>query len=346
MSKITNPITEASVSCGFYNSLGDRKYDATQMSSIFSGIIRDGIFASIGDCLVVKADSGNVVSVGVGKAWFNNTWTQNDSLLYIDCGIADSVYGRIDAIVLEINSSPSVRDNFIKVIHGIPSSAPVKPELVHTSYIHQYALAYITRPADYEGANSIVAADIENAVGTKETPFISGILETINLDVLLGQWRGELDRFVESEKKDVDAFITNQEADFKNWYNETTELMQNVADEIRAWSEAMKDIMLSDNVAATILAELSADEIERYLVSGLNDGETVISEDGRTMTTTDSAGRKLMKTFTSNFLTCTDTLIGTNGGILGRRIRDFSVDGLTINSSMEVLYDPSTTINN
>ena len=37
------------VSYGFYNSLnGDRKYNARHMSMIFDGIIRDGVFMSIG----------------------------------------------------------------------------------------------------------------------------------------------------------------------------------------------------------------------------------------------------------------------------------------------------------
>lgn len=343
MSKMTNPITEASVSCGFYNSLGDRKYDATQLSSIFSGIIRDGIFASIGDCLVVRADSGNIVNVGVGKAWFNDTWTHNDSVLSVDCGAADTLYARYDAIVIEVNSSPTVRDNFIKVIHGTPSSFPVKPTLVNTEYIHQYALCYIYRPADYDGVKSIDAADIENMVGTKETPFISGILETVDLDMLLGQWRGELDRFINSEKEDITEFMDNQESEFRVWYNETTELMQNVANEISVWSEEIKNVMLSDNVAASILANLSADEIERFLVSGLNDGETIISPDGTTMTTTDSSGRKLIKTFTNNFMTATTVLVGTEGGVLGRLVKNFSADGLAINSTMEVLYDPGET---
>ena len=38
-----------SVTSGFFNSLnGDRRYNAEQMSSIFDGIINDGIFANIG----------------------------------------------------------------------------------------------------------------------------------------------------------------------------------------------------------------------------------------------------------------------------------------------------------
>ena len=39
-----------SVTYGFYNSIkGDRKYNALEMSSIFDGIIVDGVYMSIGD---------------------------------------------------------------------------------------------------------------------------------------------------------------------------------------------------------------------------------------------------------------------------------------------------------
>lgn len=45
-----------SVTYGFYNSLnGDRKYNAEQVSSLFDGLIIDGVFASIGTAFAVKA---------------------------------------------------------------------------------------------------------------------------------------------------------------------------------------------------------------------------------------------------------------------------------------------------
>ena len=44
---------------GFYNSQnGDRMYDATDISSIFDGIIKDGVFMSIGDAFIVSAAIG------------------------------------------------------------------------------------------------------------------------------------------------------------------------------------------------------------------------------------------------------------------------------------------------
>lgn len=358
MSKITNPKTEASVTCGFYNSLGDRKYDAIQMSSIFNGIINDGIFASIGDCFVTKADSGTIVNVGTGKAWFDSTWTQNDAILPVDCGAADTLLYRIDAIVIEVNSDPTVRDNFIKVVKGDLTAADLKaetskpwskhaarPTLSDSDLVKQHVLCYIRRKPDPDGTLSINQDDIENMVGTQETPFITGLLEVISVDELLGQWRSDLDRFVASEKNDIDTFMTTQETEFTEWYNETTELMQNVANEISSWSEEIKSDMNSD-LATTFLMKQSTEEIQRLLVSGLNDGVTIISEDGTTITSTDSLGRKLVRTFTNNFLTCTSVLIGTEGGEIGRLVKNFSSDGLTINSEMTVLYDPGVVIVN
>ena len=59
-----------SVTYGFYNSLnGDRKYNAEQISSIFDGLIVDGVFASIGTAFSVKAAGGLTINVGIGKAY-------------------------------------------------------------------------------------------------------------------------------------------------------------------------------------------------------------------------------------------------------------------------------------
>ena len=95
MSKLTNPESESSISCGFYNTLeGDahpRRYDALQMSSIFDGVIKDGIFMSIGDHFTVTASNpvSRTVIVGTGKCWFKHTWTENDAPFYIECTESD-----------------------------------------------------------------------------------------------------------------------------------------------------------------------------------------------------------------------------------------------------------------
>ena len=213
MSRITNPDTEYYVTCGFFNSdsTGTRKYDAMDFSKLFDGMVTDGVFASIGDCLIVKAGSGTTVNVGTGKCWFDRTWTLNDDILPITCDDSETLLNRIDAIVLEVNTSQSVRDNCFKYVKGTPASEPKKPSLINTEFVHQHALCYITRPA---GSTEITQANIENVIGTNETPFITAILQTVSLDELLGQWRTQLDEFVAQEELDIEDFIAKNEEEY------------------------------------------------------------------------------------------------------------------------------------
>lgn len=162
------------VSSGFFNSLnGDREYNARQFGALFDGIITDGVFINIGDALNVTAGTGNAVSVGSGKAWFNWAWVFNDAPLVLNLNPAHILLDRYDAVVVEINDEDAVRNGDIKVITGIASSMPQFPEMTHTETIHQYPLAYIFRPAD---SNGVLQSQIIDKRGTEECPFASGIM--------------------------------------------------------------------------------------------------------------------------------------------------------------------------
>ena len=194
------------VTYGFYNAINhDRLYDAIQMSSIFDGIIRDGIFSTIGDTMIVTApEDGMYVNVGSGRAWFNHTWTLNDTAYPIEAEQAEVVLDRIDAVILEVNSSAEVRANSIKFLKGTPSSNPVKPTLTHNAEVNQYALAYVRIRA---GQTTILQSDIENAVGTDETPFITGVLQQVSIETLLKQWEAEFTNFQDTSTTEFDAWF-------------------------------------------------------------------------------------------------------------------------------------------
>lgn len=184
------------VTYGFYNSLNkDRVYNAEQMSSIFNGIITDGVFASIGGSLMPIAGTGMQVVVKTGKCWFNSTWTLNDALLPLDIPAADVSLTRIDAVVVEINSAISTRANTIKVVKGTPSANPVKPTLANTETLHQYALGYVTVGA---GVTSITADKIEVNVGKTTCPFITSVLQQTDITALFNQWDAEFNTWFEN----------------------------------------------------------------------------------------------------------------------------------------------------
>lgn len=329
-----------SVSSGFFNSLnGDRKYNAAQMSAIFDGLIIDGVFASIGTAFAVKAAGGLTVNVGIGKAWFDHTWTVNDSILPMTAPEAEVLLDRIDAVVLEVNGMESVRNNTIKFVKGNPSSAPSRPTLTNEGNVHQYPLCYIYRKY---GTAVINQADITPMVGTESTPFVTGILQTISLDELLGKWQDELDRFTDARSKEVDDWIAQEESDFTAWFNkmkadlqqEQTVLDQWIASEqadFLAWYNQMKD-QLGEDAAGNLQNQINKDEIKRILLVGFEDGTKEFSEDGTVITSTASDGRILTKTFTNGFLTMTSVLKSAAGAEVARAVKTFNADGSLIST--------------
>ena len=85
-----------------------------------------------------------------------------------------------------------------------------------------------------------------------------------------------------------------------------------------------------------ITGTLESDSIEYILASGLDDGVKNISDDGTIITTTDSSGRTLTKTFSNNFLTSTSVLTDENGDELGTLVKKLSYNSSKCETT---LYD-------
>lgn len=182
-----------SVTSGFFNSVnGDRRYNAEQFSAIFDGIIRDGVFASVGHAFSVSSAANNSVAVNAGRAWFDHIWIHNDAVLVVGLGEANAIYDRYDAVVIEVNKEETVRSADIKVVTGTAATNPAKPTLNTYGAVKQYPIAYIRRKA---GATSVSASDIEYVVGSSACPLVTGILEVISNEAVLAQWRGEFDEW-------------------------------------------------------------------------------------------------------------------------------------------------------
>lgn len=232
-----------SFASGFFNSVDhDRLYDATDISRLFDGLIRDGIFASIGDCFVVKQSNQMNVTVGTGRAWFNHTWSYNDALYPVTIPPSEILMDRIDAIVLEINSVEAVRANSIKLIKGTPSSTPTKPALTNAKEVHQYPLAYVKVGKE---VTSIRQADIENCVGTSACPFVTGILEVISIEQLIPQWKDILNRFVEENTANFNTWMNGEKQDYQAWLTaakkEITDWQATSKSDYQKWYDSIKN---------------------------------------------------------------------------------------------------------
>lgn len=204
-----------SLTFGFYNSVnGDRRYDAVQMSSLFDGIIRDGVFMSIGDKLMVTANTGMSVVVGSGRAWFDHTWTNNDAPFALEVPASEVLLNRMDAVVLEVNSLSEVRGNAIKIVKGTPASSPAAPIMVNTTGVRQYPLAYLYVPAL---ATTVTQGNITNKVGSADCPFITGVLSVVNTEALIVQWGAQWTEWINATKQAEDIWTADKHAEFLAW---------------------------------------------------------------------------------------------------------------------------------
>lgn len=212
-----------SVTFGFYNSKnGDRVYDATQMSSLFSGIIRDGVFANYpaqNQHLTVSAGpavSGHpTVDIGPGRAWFNGTWTDNSSTLSLQLAAADNVQDRYDAIVLEVNTtnnadntvSPAVpgRSNGFVVVAGTPGGN--YPTVSSSDGIYRYVLAYVKVA---HGASTVSSLDYK--VGTTVPYIVNAVQETWSATDLINNWNSQWAAYLSSLDGNFATYLSGKDA--------------------------------------------------------------------------------------------------------------------------------------
>lgn len=276
-------------SYGFYNSINhDRLYDAVQLSSIFDGLILDGVFATVGDGMIVKStDLNNTVIVSPGRAWFNHTWNLNDAEMLLEGDESEIILDRIDAVVLDINSNEAFRENSIIWVKGIPSSEPEKPTLIHEVDHNQYPLAYVRRK---ENTPIIKQEDITNAIGTSECPFVTGILQTLPVEELLLQWRDQWDQFVKKYEQTATTWTEKQKSEFeqfrKTFEKDLEDLKDSLGTDFENWFKNIKDVLddVSSGKLQNEIDEIIKTEFDRYY--DLVNSTTEINDTTGNITTT------------------------------------------------------------
>jgi hypothetical protein len=259
-------------SFGFYNSKdGDRKYNAEQFSSIFDGIIQDGVYETVGKSLIVIAsEESNAVIVQPGRAWFNHTWNLNDSNLTLvsSDGTPFANTKRIDAVVIDIKSDVDNRQNSIIWVTGKETSQdPEQPTLINEDDHHQYPLCYVYRSSDDNG--TITQENITNTVGTSECPFVLGAVSGINTDDLILQWQAEWSSYKEKYVENFNTWSDSQKELFEEWF----ETIKGILNEDVAGNLQNEIDELSSNLSETINNNLTASDDTQFRFGVTEDGK-------------------------------------------------------------------------
>lgn len=197
---------------GFYNSNnGDRKYSATDFSRLFEGVFTDGIFREVGNAFNVSANGTDMtVSIGTGRAWFKNTWTDNDSVIDISIDQSELSLNRIDVIVLIINKTNRV--NSMECVRGTPASQPEVPIVISSGDVYRYPLAYVRVNAQ---VTKIIGSNIINMIGTEVCPYLRTIVDNDAVPVARKINDKTLDSDVFLSASDVGAIPTTRKVNDK-----------------------------------------------------------------------------------------------------------------------------------
>lgn len=334
------------VTSGFFNGVADehgtidRTYDANDISSMFDGLITDGIFASIGGQFACSkgTDSGKlVVKVETGKAWLNKTWISNNAIQSIELDAAPSGgKKRIDSIVIDIDKRNNTRKNTIQYIVGTPALDPQKPTLVTNDDLHkQYALCYITVESGKTDSKDLIVVD------ARANNFVTAPASTIDSESLLTGWSEHFQSLYDDQKVKLKDELKNLGKDSEAKVEaEITTWKTNQQAAFQVWFDSL-NATLDSNVATNLTMKLKREKINRLLQNGFEQCTKTISEDGKTITSSNSAGNadpdsdtyyKIKKTFNDDFSESTTTLSNKQDVVIATMTKEVDPTDPTGNS--------------
>ncbi len=117
------------IKSGFFDSVdGDRVYNADDFSSIYEGILKNGVIQGLGAELRVTSIYDYKVFVDNGKCVVENRWLKNEgSNCILTVEPAHENLNRIDIVVCGVFESERKAD--IRIIKGAPAANPEVPEV-------------------------------------------------------------------------------------------------------------------------------------------------------------------------------------------------------------------------
>ena len=126
----------------------------------------NGVFSSVGSGLSVSANNNMTVTVGTGGAHIEGALYYNSAPIALSVEAADAALNRIDRVVLQFNTSVSVRSVRALVRTGTAATNPVAPELRRESNLYEIALAdvYVKKGATGISQSAITDQRLNSAL--------------------------------------------------------------------------------------------------------------------------------------------------------------------------------------
>lgn len=226
------------ITYGFYNAVKgtdgtyDRTYNSDQISEMFEGLVTSGVYESVDDALIVKANTGMTVTVGAGRAVMSSAkWLRNDSALSITLAAAHLTLARYSAIV--IREEKSNRKITIVEKAGAAATSPEKPVMTNNYLYEEKCLAYVYVGA---GVNTINQMNIQDTRANGNLcGWVTGLVKQVDTTQLFLQYQDAYDKQLAS----MIQWQATQKAAFDAWYSTLTEQLQ-ISTYIKKFSKSVE----------------------------------------------------------------------------------------------------------
>lgn len=181
----------------------DRRYSADDFSAFFGDFFTNGVLGSDTAALKVSAVGDMDISIAAGTAYINGRWYRKASAQVLTLGGSDTVYGRVDAVVIRCDLEK--RMVYPHIIEGIAEEAPAQPLPVRNDKCYDLVLAYINVAAN---CIEVTAADITDKRGFDDVcGFVTSAIDHIDTAGLFAQYEAQWELLKAGCAKDADAVI-------------------------------------------------------------------------------------------------------------------------------------------
>lgn len=170
-----------------------------------------GVFAAQGCCTVAPALDTMSVTVSDGTGWLSNAegdgiawWISSEkdtgAKLKLRLDMADSIFPRIDRVIVSWPTTNYVALPEVKILKGAPGSNPAAPALTNSNIVRQISLASIRIPA---GATRITGDMITDERLDKD---VCGLV-TEGAEIDTAQMQGKFDTWFAGVKNQLDGDV-------------------------------------------------------------------------------------------------------------------------------------------
>ncbi|WP_419958958.1 hypothetical protein [Psychrobacillus sp. BM2] len=208
-----------------------RKYNAQDFSNFFEKFISTGLLHSDEEpFLNVVSDESTPLKVKVveGAAVIKGHLYDNTSELYLDIEPSDSVFDRIDRVVIRYDNRIETLDIKAFVLKGLPSINPVAPVLTREQDVFEISLAQIR-------------------VSSNTSVITSSAITDERLDVTVcGLAHSQFTIPYEEFKRSFNQFKDQLNSDFYNWVQQIDEQVE--VSDLRKEIELIKRNQIEFNI--------------------------------------------------------------------------------------------------